>query len=270
MPMPVSDEIAGALGAFFHGGSGPSHSTITGVLLRVGYLDGDGYVAGRMENPNKEERVQSAVRRAIRRPDRARDLTEGLLTQLRLHGCFQTESTYVSQVATLRSALRRSGYSLSEDGTLLTLGAIDLQTGNRSALDEQIDRLRRSTDDPAQRIGSAKDLLEAIARFVLEELSFPVSQNADFGQLWYLARERLGVRPEDVVAGQTGSDQVRRILGASWTIAEQVNSLRNLMGTGHGRTLPTALSAEAALLVVREACSLAQFVLDTLDRQLGR
>lgn len=97
-----------------------------------------------------------------------------------------------------------------------------------------------------------------------------MSPNADFGQLWYLARERLGVRPEDVIASQTGSDQVRKILGASWTIAEQVSSLRNLVGTGHGRTLPTALSAEAALLVVREACSLAQFVLDTLDRQLGR
>ena len=252
----------------------PSYWTHTGgtgrVLLRSGYSDGDDYVAGRMDNPNKEQRVQSAVRRAIRRPDRARDLTEGLLTQLRLHRCFQPESTYMSQVATLRSALRRSGYSISEDGMLLTLGAIDLQTGNRSALDEQIDRLRRSTDDPAQLIGSAKDLLEAVARFVLEELSFPMSPNADFGQLWYLARERLGVRPEDVIASQTGSDQVRKILGASWTIAEQVNSLRNLVGTGHGRTLPTALSAEAALLVVREACSLAQFVLDTLDRQLGR
>jgi hypothetical protein len=183
VPVSVSDEIAGALGAFFHGGSGPSHSMITGVILRAGYSDGDDYVAGRMDNPNKEQRVQSAVRRAIRRPDRARDLTEGLLTQLRLHGCFQTESTYVSRVAALRSALRRSGYSTSDDGTLLTLGAIDLQTGNHSALDEQVDRLRRSTDDPAQLIGSAKDLLEAVARFVLEELSFPVSQNADFGQL---------------------------------------------------------------------------------------
>ena len=133
MTAPVSDEIAGALGAFFHGGSGPSHATITGVLLRTGYSEGDGYVAGRMDNPNKEQRVQSAVRRAIRRPDRARDLTEGMLTQLRLHGCFQAQSTFVSQVDTLRSALRRSGYSISEDGTLLTLGAIDLRTGNRSA-----------------------------------------------------------------------------------------------------------------------------------------
>lgn len=85
-----------------------------------------------------------------------------------------------------------------------------------------------------------------------------------------LARERLGIRPEDVAVGQPGAEQVRKIFGASWTIAEQVNRLRNVQGTGHGRTLPTALSPEAALLVVREVCSLAQFVLDTLDRRLGR
>lgn len=269
MSLPVSDEIAGAFGAFFHGGIGPSHSKISGVLLRSGYSEGDRYVDGRMDNPNKEQRVQSAVQRAMRRPDRARDLADGLLTLLRLGGCFEADS-FASQVRALRSAFRRAGFSLSDDGTLLTIGAIDLQTGNRSALDEQIERLRKATDDPGQLIGSAKDLLEAVAKFVLEELGFSAPKSADFNQLWYLARERLAVRPEDVGAGLAGAEQVRKILGASWTIAEQVNGLRNLQGTGHGRTLPTALSAEAALLVVRETCSLAQFVLDTLDRHLGR
>lgn len=61
MPVPVSDEIAGALGAFFHGGTGPSHAAISGVILRSGYSDGDGYVAGRAENPNKEQRVRSSL-----------------------------------------------------------------------------------------------------------------------------------------------------------------------------------------------------------------
>jgi len=48
------------------------------------------------------------------------------------------------------------------------------------------------------------------------------------------------------------------------------NDLRNFEGTGHGRTLPTAVTAELALLVVREACSIAQMVLASLDRHLGR
>ena len=53
-------------------------------------------------------------------------------------------------------------------------------------------------------------------------------------------------------------------------IAGMTNQLRNHEGTGHGRTLPTAISPEVALLVVREACSVTEFVLETLDRQMGR
>jgi hypothetical protein len=48
------------------------------------------------------------------------------------------------------------------------------------------------------------------------------------------------------------------------------NQVRNVEGTGHGRTLPTAMTPEMALLVVREACSVAQMVLATLDRSLAR
>lgn len=59
-------------------------------------------------------------------------------------------------------------------------------------------------------------------------------------------------------------------LQASWNIAEQVNVLRGLQGAGHGRTLPTGVSADLALLVVREACSVAEFMLTTLERQYGR
>jgi hypothetical protein len=218
---------------------------------------------------NKEQRVQIVVRAAVRRPARSRDLVEGLLTALRVGNQFDRPDTEARvRVRTAQSAFRRAGWALSDDGTLAPAGAIDLETGGRQALDEQLDRLRRSTDDPALLIGSAKDLLEAVAKFTLEELGSPAPQ--DFNQLWYLARDRLGVHPTQVVGDAPGAAQVRKILGASWTIAEQVNELRNLQGTGHGRTLPTGVSAEVALLVVREACWLAQFVLSALDRALGR
>jgi len=146
-------------------------------------------------------------------------------------------------------------------------GEIDLETGGREALDEQLDRLRRSTDDPGALLGSAKDLLEAVAKFVLEELGTP--QDGEFGHLWYLARDRLGICPQQVVPDGPAAEQIRKILGASWTIAEQINALRNLQGAGHGRTLPTGVTPEMALMVVREACSVAAFALATLDRLLG-
>jgi hypothetical protein len=266
---PASDEVAGAFGLFFHAGIGPSHSALTGVFQRSGYSDADSYVPGDPDGPNKETRVQSVVRAAARRPARARDLIEGLLTTLRVAGCFKATSDDArGRVQTLQAALRRAGWSLSDDGALSPIGTIDLDTGGRDALDEQLARLRGATSDPSLLLGSAKDLLEAVAKFVIEELGGTAPK--DFNQLWYLARDRLGVHPTQVVPNTAGSEQVRSILQASWTIAEQVNQLRNLQGTGHGRTLPTAMSPEMAMLVVREACSLAQFMLSTLDSVIGR
>ncbi len=266
---PVSDEIAGALGLFFHGGVGPSHSALTGVFARSGYSEFDSYRPGDIGAPNKETRVQTVIRAAMRRPNRARELVDGLLAILRVAGEFQQQGPEArTRVRTAQSAFRRAGWTLSDDGTLTPAGAIDLETGGRQALDEQLERLRRSTDDPGQLLGSAKDLLEAVAKFVLEELGHQPPQ--DFNQLWYLARDRLGIHPSQVVGDAAGATQVRKILGASWTIAEQVNELRNLQGTGHGRTLPTGVSSDVALLVVREACSLAQFVLGALDKALSR
>ena len=83
-------------------------------------------------------------------------------------------------------------------------------------------------------------------------------------------RDRLGLHPKDVDGSAPGGSQVREILQASWSIARMANELRNLDGTGHGRTLPAAVTPEMALLVVREACSVAQMSLTTLDRHLGR
>jgi hypothetical protein len=152
----------------------------------------------------------------------------------------------------------------------MPIGIIDVATGGRAALDDQLTRLRRSTDDPALLLGTAKDLLETVAKYALEELGFPYREGADFAELWYLARERLGIHPKDIDASSPGGSQMRRIIQSAWTIAEAVNELRQQQGTGYGRTLPTGITPSAALLVVREACSVAEFTLNTLDRQLGR
>jgi hypothetical protein len=57
-----------------------------------------------------------------------------------------------------------------------------------------------------------------------------------------------------------------RVILRSWNIAKQMNVLPDQEGTGHGRTLPTGVSPDLALLVAREVLSM----LTTLDRQFGR
>lgn len=259
------------MGRFFTGGLGPRHTDLTAVFMRTGFGDADPYVEAE-GTPNKETRVRTVIAYAGRRPSKARDLMDGLVAEMHATGCFTdgSPSHDGARVANLRRALGRVGWQLSDDGVLVPTGVIDIATGGRAALDDQVARLRRATDDPALLIGTAKDLLEAIAKFVLEELDFAYRPGADFGELWYLARERLGIHPKDIDVAAPGGSQMRAIVQSAWTIADSVNELRAAQGTGHGRTLPTGVSASAALFVVREAGSVAEFTLNELDRQLGR
>jgi len=223
-----------------------------------------------MPGPNKEKRVQATVCAAIRAPKRARQLVNGLLSALRTHGVIVEGTPQFDKANTevLRRALAHQGWSLAPNGHMAPIGAIDLETGGREALDDQIRRLRQNTDDPALLLGTAKELLESVAKFVLQELQFlPPNRNLGYDELWHLTRDRLGILPEQVAGDGDGSKAIKAILGSAWKIAKQVNVLRNLQGTGHGRTLPSGVTAEQALLVVREACSVAEFTLATLDRQ---
>lgn len=269
MSAPANSEIGAALGRFFHGGKGPSHTSLTSAFSISGYAEYDPYDG---QIPNKEQRVQTVVRAAARHPSRARELVEALLNQLRVFGALDDEhGSYDKQdVTALIRALRRQGWTLDDDGYLSAIGIADLSTGGRPALDEQLERLRRATDDPALLIGTAKDLLEAVAKFVLEELGQPCNPKADYTELWFHARDRLGIHPKNVASNLPGAKVIQSVVQSSWAIADAVNQLRNLQGTGHGRTLPTGVTAEMALLVVREACTVAEYTLSTLDRQLGR
>jgi hypothetical protein len=268
---PVTDEIAVALARFFYGGAGPSHPALSRVATGAGYGDADPYSPA-TQTPNKQIRVHTMLTAAIRRPQHARRLVDAVLVQLRVYGCFDpARETYDGDAVRIaQQAFRRAGWTLTDEGVLRASGAIDLATGGRDALDEQVDRLRRAADDPGQLLGSAKDLLEAVAKFVLEEVGFSAPANADFNHLWHLARDRLGLLPSQVDTSLAGATSIKAILQSSWTIADEVNKLRGLEGTGHGRTLPTGVTAEMALMVVREACNVADLALATLDRMTGR
>ena len=274
---PVSDEVAATLGAFVTGGHGPRHTVLTRVFGRTGYASAapyDGQSA--VQQMNKEDRVRSAVSAAVRDPAGARELVDALLAEYRASGFFtavddpKAEHERKLKVSAVRSAFARIDWEVTEAGELRSAG-VDavLSVEGRPAIEDQVDRLRRSAEDPALMLGTAKEMLESTAKYVLEAFSVPYS-TMKFDELWYHTRDRLRLHPKDVDVDAPGGEQVREILQASWSIARMSNVLRNVEGTGHGRTLPTAVSAEVAHLVVREACSVAQLVLATLDRHLGR
>lgn len=211
-------------------------------------------------------------RTARRRPgDVDAKALDQLLMALRVDGAFNSSDAQTKErVATLRRALLVQGAVLDDEGRLHHKQSLDLETGGRQALDEQLARLRRNVEDPGALLGGAKELLESICKFVLEEQMMLPTGKLDFEPLLHLAMERLGLQPQLVDASQPGGKQLRAIYQSAKTTASTINELRNLQGTGHGRTLPTGISKEAGRYVIREATHVAELLLSTHDRQMGR
>ena len=172
---PVSDEVAAALGAFLAGGVGPRHTVLTRVFGRTGYAKVAPYDgSSAVQQPNKEDRVRSVISAAVTEPARARELVDGLFAEYRAYGFFtavdgpQAENERRQRVSAARSAFARIDWELTESGELRPagVGAVNAVEG-RPAIEDQLDRLRRSTEDPALMLGTAKEMLESTAKYVL-------------------------------------------------------------------------------------------------------
>lgn len=267
---PVSPEVSAAFAAFFSQGAGPTHDALTNIFRVTGY----GKVSPNqgLGGPSKSRRVRETMTAAEMSPGMARELVDRLLAELRIAGCFKSADEEDRQrCATLRSALRKTGWDLSATGDLMALAGSPMTAAQgRPAIDEQLARLQRADEDPGLMLGTAKEMLESTAKYVLEAFGVEYGGRTDFGELWYLARDRLGIHPKDMDKGTDTGAQLAKVYGAVWTIVEQTCELRGRQGTGHGRTLPVGVTPDMALFVIREACSITEFVLRTLDRQLGR
>lgn len=270
-PILLSDEVAAALAEFFYSGDGPSHATLSRCFVACGLADADPYDPA-TGMPNKQQRVLAVCAVARRRPGGVDDkLLEQLLTALRVGRIFQaTDPLVTARVAALRRALTVKGAGLDDEGRLQRTDHIDLATGGRAALDEQLARLRHNAEDPGALLGGAKELLESICKFVLEEQQMLPNRKMDFDELLALALDRLQLQPQTVNASVPGGRQLRAIYQSAKTTASTINELRNLQGTGHGRTLPTGITKETGRYVIREAAHVAELLLSTHDRQMGR
>ena len=273
---PVSNEVGATLGTFVSGGVGPTHSVLTGVFTRSGFGAAAPYDRNDPNlQPNKEDRVRRTILAAVREPEGSRELVEGLLAEYRAVGFFEGDETSDSRLESLRqrarAAFARISWELTDEGELHPAGVASVvATTGRPAIEDQLNRLRRASDDPALMLGTAKEMLESTAKYVCKAFSVPYRPSTSFDELWHHARDRLGILPQQVKLNEVGAKELRAILQSSWEIAQMTNRLRNDEGTGHGRILPTVVGPSVAHFVVREACSVVQLVLETLDRQMGK
>lgn len=136
-----------------------------------------------------------------------------------------------------------------------------------TAILDNLNRIRRAISvDPAQAVGSAKELIESTAKVVLLERGQTVDDKADLPALVKQAQQALQLHPSQITPGPDGTDAVKKILGGVSAIAIGVAELRNRgYGTGHGAASErTGLGDRHAHLTVNAALTWCQLMLDTL------
>jgi hypothetical protein len=144
----------------------------------------------------------------------------------------------------------------------LRQAAVDFDAAH---LSEHIQRIEAAiATDPAQAIGSAKELLETCCKTILEERGKPMDESLDLPKLTRSVLAELKLLPEEVPEAAKGAASIKRLLMNLGTISQALAEIRNLYGTGHGRGGKTkGLSRRHARLAVGAATTLATFLVDS-------
>jgi hypothetical protein len=178
----------------------------------------------------------------------------------------------VKSFNSLKRWIERDGYSysggrLSRSGSKPALEQIAVAAGalDLPELQRQVTRLQNAAEsDPALAIGTAKELVETVCKTILEQRNVDFPDDADIGLLVKETRKALGLIPESVPSAAKGAETVRRLLSNLGNVAQGLGELRNLYGTGHGKSgASRGLSPRHARLAVGAAATLATFLLET-------
>ncbi|MER8061794.1 MULTISPECIES: abortive infection family protein [unclassified Streptomyces] len=131
-------------------------------------------------------------------------------------------------------------------------------------VDEHAARIRRGIrDDPAQAIGSAKELVETVLKAVLGLHGNGPETKKDIPYLLKEANIALGLDPAGVKASESGAVQRRKALGALTNLVNSIAELRNAgFGTGHGLSQRPTLDVATARLAVSAAVTAATFYIE--------
>ncbi len=131
-------------------------------------------------------------------------------------------------------------------------------------IDEHAVRIRRGLrDDPAQAIGSSKELLETVLKAVLGLHGTGPETKIAMPKLVKKANVALGLDAAGVRDEDAGAQQRRQLLGSLSHIVNSAAELRNAgFGTGHGHSQRPALDVATARLVVSAAVAAATFYIE--------
>lgn len=137
--------------------------------------------------------------------------------------------------------LARARIESGADGGLVlpnsaTAGPSLAEAPTESGIRLALSQLGQTNSEPEQRIGAAKDLVEAVIKFALDQLGEIYDPKEKLPALAKQLHKRMRLTPESVAPTTEGADVLVRILGSITTIPQCLAELHNL-GYGTGQDL---------------------------------
>ena len=258
----ISQYTIECIANFFAGGEGPTHQKITSAFSRVGYQDAYDWNAS--ENDTKVVRIQKAFSEIEFDEHKVRTLLNGLLSLLRAYDLLGGTPPSKNE-KDLTHALAECNWEITATYEVRRLTVTNFETGGRAALDDALYRLQHADGDSALQIGTAKEIIESILKYILQEIGAGEPKNAKFPYLKHLAMERLGMLPQDVDISKPGGKNLRSLYTNVSKDMDELDQIRNLVGTGHGRTDTYALSDQDTTFIIKETGLIAELLLKKLD-----
>jgi abortive infection Abi-like protein len=171
--------------------------------------------------------------------------------------------------------LRRGGCAPDDEGVWHLPGRVEpsaalLEAGEGTGIARITAAMRRPDCDPEERIGLAKELVEAVIKFALTKLGEPYGKTDDIPALAKKLHKALGLDPKlSLTPDPQGDVTARRLLAGLTAIPHNLAELRNPYGSGHGRAERIAGITLLADLAARAADAYATFIVGVLDERLS-
>ncbi len=180
--------------------------------------------------------------------------------------CSQEQETYLRRLKECKDIVNRLyGNKILSAKILINYA----DSHSFESLLDQINQLYNTVEsNPKLAIGTAKELLETICKTILEHYNIQ-SQKENLPELVKRVSKKLSLLPENISDDKKGSDAIRRVLNSLAQVTQGVAELRNLYGTGHGRSShrQSGIQPRHARLVVNSVITVVTFWIETFDER---
>ncbi|MCK4547657.1 MAG: abortive infection family protein [Candidatus Eisenbacteria sp.] len=271
--IPIDDTVVYALARLVDDAQSerrdPSHSDIEFQIKRAKLEGADPNKLG--PPVGKSKRVRIILNWAMEHsPQQAEVFATGLIATVRSCGGFRESSPNfvgADSVRNLSDAIKPLGVVLGQDGSVSPV-ALESLSGKRltSALRGYVERAKKGIEDGALVVGTSKDLMEAVAAHVIQEVWGQYPTTANFPALLGQAFVALDMAtPEQ--KPQQGDHPRARLQRGMYETACAVNNLRNKQGTGHGRPWLPDLEEGEISAAIEFIGTLSALLLDNLEKK---